>query len=326
MKSAICTRYGLPDVLQLKNVEKPIPKRDEVLIKVYVATVTSGDCRVRALNVPLGFNFIMRSVLGFSKPRQPILGSELAGVVEAIGKDVSKFKVGDAVFAFSDMAMGCYAEFKCISQNSAIALKPSNLSFEESAALSFGGTTTLSFLRRAKIQLNDKVLVIGASGCVGTAAVQLAKYFGAVVTGVCSTANIPLVKSLGAWDVIDYTREDFGVNNEQYDIIIDAVGGAPFERYEASLKDGGRVLMLVAGLPDMLYAPWIAMTSNKKLIAGPVAFSADDIRFLADLAQAGNLISVIDKRFPFEQIVEAHRYVDTGRKKGNVVLTLTHSV
>lgn len=291
-----------------------------------MATVTSGDCRVRALNVPLGFNFIMRSVLGFSKPRQPILGSELAGVVEAIGKDVSKFKVGDAVFAFSDMAMGCYAEFKCISQNSAIALKPSNLSFEESAALSFGGTTTLSFLRRAKIQLNDKVLVIGASGCVGTAAVQLAKYFGAVVTGVCSTANIPLVKSLGAWDVIDYTREDFGVNNEQYDIIIDAVGGAPFERYEASLKDGGRVLMLVAGLPDMLYAPWIAMTSNKKLIAGSVAFSADDIRFLADLAQAGNLISVIDKRFPFEQIVEAHRYVDTGRKKGNVVLTLTHSV
>ena len=326
MKSAICTRYGLPDVLQLKNVEKPIPKRDEVLIKVYVATVTSGDCRVRALNVPLGFNFIMRSVLGFSKPRQPILGSELAGVVEAVGQDVSKFKVGDAVFAFSDMAMGCYAEFKCISENSAIALKPSNLSFEESAALSFGGTTTLSFLRRAKIQLNDKVLVIGASGCVGTAAVQLAKYFGAVVTGVCSTANIPLVKSLGAWDVIDYTREDFGVNNEQYDIIIDAVGGAPFERYEASLKDGGRVLMLVAGLPDMLYAPWIAMTSNKKLIAGPVAFSADDIRFLADLAQAGNLISVIDKRFPFEQIVEAHRYVDTGRKKGNVVLTLTHSV
>ena len=326
MKSAICTRYGLPDVLQLKNVEKPIPKRDEVLIKVYVATVTSGDCRVRALNVPLGFNFIMRSVLGFSKPRQPILGSELAGVVEAVGQDVSKFKVGDAVFAFSDMAMGCYAEFKCISQNSAIALKPSNLSFEESAALSFGGTTTLSFLRRAKIQLNDKVLVIGASGCVGTAAVQLAKYFGAVVTGVCSTANIPLVKSLGAWDVIDYTREDFGVNNEQYDIIIDAVGGAPFERYEASLKDGGRVLMLVAGLPDMLYAPWIAMTSNKKLIAGPVAFSADDIRFLADLAQAGNLISVIDKRFPFEQIVEAHRYVDTGRKKGNVVLMLTHSV
>ena len=326
MKAAICTQYGSPDVLQLKNVEKPIPKRDEVLIKVYVATVTSGDCRVRALNVPLGFNFIMRSVLGFSKPRQPILGSELAGVVEAIGKDVSKFKVGDAVFAFSDMAMGCYAEFKCISENSAIALKPSNLSFEESAALSFGGTTTLSFLRRAKIQLNDKVLVIGASGCVGTAAVQLAKYFGAVVTGVCSTANIPLVKSLGAWDVIDYTREDFGVNNEQYDIIIDAVGGAPFERYEASLKDGGRVLMLVAGLPDMLYAPWIAMTSNKKLIAGPVAFSADDIRFLADLAQAGNLISVIDKRFPFEQIVEAHRYVDTGRKKGNVVLTLTHSV
>lgn len=326
MKAAICTQYGSPDVLQLKNVEKPIPKRDEVLIKVYVATVTSGDCRVRALNVPLGFNFIMRSVLGFSKPRQPILGSELAGVVEAIGKDVSKFKVGDAVFAFSDMAMGCYAEFKCISENSAIALKPSNLSFEESAALSFGGTTTLSFLRRAKIQLNDKVLVIGASGCVGTAAVQLAKYFGAVVTGVCSTANIPLVKSLGARDVIDYTREDFGVNNEQYDIIIDAVGGAPFERYEASLKDGGRVLMLVAGLPDMLYAPWIAMTSNKKLIAGPVAFSADDIRFLADLAQAGNLISVIDKRFPFEQIVEAHRYVDTGRKKGNVVLTLTHSV
>lgn len=322
MKAALCTAYGTPDVLQIKDVFKPIPKHHEVLIKVHATSVTSGDCRVRALNVPYGFKFIIRLVFGFSKPRQPILGSELAGVVEAVGSGVTRFKVGEAVFAFSDASMACNAEYKCIAQDGALALKPTNLDFEQAAALSFGGTTVLSFLRRANIQQNNKVLVIGASGGVGTAAVQLAKYYGAVVTGVCSTANIPLVKSLGAQDVIDYTREDFTLNGEDYDIIVDTVGGLPFTRYQKSLKDGGRLLMLVAGLPDMLFSLWVTMTNTKKIIAGPISVRGDDIRFLAELAQTGKFKPVIDRRYPFEQIAEAHRYVDTGRKKGNVVLSL----
>jgi NADPH:quinone reductase-like Zn-dependent oxidoreductase len=322
MKVAICAQYGSPDVLQLKDVEKPTPKNNEVLVKVHAATVTSGDCRVRSLNVPLGFKFIMRLVFGFSNPKQPILGMELAGMVEAVGQDVTRFKAGDAVFAFSDAAMGCHAEYKCMAQDGAVALKPANLNFEEAAALSFGGTTALDFLRKANIQRGEKVLVLGAAGCVGTAAVQLLKHHGAVVTGVCSTANVALVKSLGAQYVVDYTLKDFTRNGESYDIIVDTVGGAPYARYKASLKDGGRVLMLVADLLDMLYAPWVAMTSNKKIIAGPVSVKAEDLHFLAGLAQAGEFRPVIDRSYPLAQIAEAHRYVDTGRKKGNVILTV----
>ncbi|MGB5135470.1 MAG: NAD(P)-dependent alcohol dehydrogenase [Prochlorococcaceae cyanobacterium] len=322
MKAIVYEKYGPPEVLQLREVEKPAPKDNEVLIKTHATTVTSGDWRVRSLNVPAGFGLIIRLVFGALKPKQPILGSELAGVVKSVGKDVSKFKVGDHVFAFSDAAMGCYAEYKCMPQDGAIALKPTKLSFAEAAAISFGGTTALNFLRRGGLQRGDSVLVNGASGGVGTAVMQLAKHFGADVTGICSTVNVELVRSLGARDVIDYTKEDFTQNGKTYDIIVDTVGTALFPRSKASLKDGGRLLMILAGLPDMLQIPWAAMTTNKKIIAGPATASAEDLRFLADLAEAGEFKPVIDRRYPFEQIAEAHRYVDTGRKRGNVIITL----
>jgi len=324
MKAFVYERYGPPEVLHLKEVEKPSPKSNEVLIRIHAATVTSGDWRVRSLHVPAGFGLITRLVFGISKPRQPILGSELAGVVESVGKDVCQFKIGDPVFAFSDTSMGCHAEYKCMPQDGAVLLKPACLSYDEAAALSFGGTTALDFLRRGKLQSGGKVLINGASGGVGTAAVQLAKHFGADVTGVCSTANRELVRSLGASRVIDYTQEDFTQNGETYDVILDTVGTAPFSRSKASLKEGGRLLMVLAGLPEMLQIPWVSMTSRKKIIAGPAAVRVEDLRFLAGLAEAGEFKPVIDRRYPFEQMAEAHRYVDTGRKKGNVIITLKH--
>ena len=324
MKAMVYEKYGPPEVLHLKEIEKPTPKNNEVLIKIQATTVTSGDWRVRSLNVPTGFGLIMRLVFGVSKPKQPILGTELAGVVESVGKDVSKFKVGDPVFAFSDAAMGCYAEYKCMPEDGAVALKPSNLSYEEAAALSFGGTTALHFFKKAKLQRGEKVLINGASGGVGTAAVQLAKHFGAHVTGVCSTANMELVRSLGASHVIDYTVDDFTQNGETYDVIVDTAGTAPFSRSKASLKEKGRLLQVLGSLPDMLRIPWVSITSSKKVIAGPAAGRAEDLRFLAALAEAGEFKPVIDRRYPFEQIAEAHRYVDTGRKKGNVIITLEH--
>jgi len=322
MKAIVYERYGPPEVLQLKEVEKPTPKNNEVLIKTHATTVTSGDWRVRSLNVPVGFGLLMRLVFGVLRPRQPILGSELAGVIESVGKDVSQFKAGDPVFAFSDAAMGCHAEYKCMAEDGAVVPKPSSLTFEEAAALSFGGTTALDFLRRGRLQDGESVLVNGASGAVGTAAVQLARHFGAIVTGVCSTANVALVRSLGASHVIDYTQEDFTRNGKTYDVIVDTVGTAPFSRSQASLKEGGRLLLVLAGLPEMLRAPWVSVTSSKKVIAGPTAVRVEDLRFLAGLAEAGEFKPVIDRCYPFEQIAEAHRYVDTGRKKGNVVITL----
>lgn len=324
MKAIVYEKYGPPEVLKMKEINKPVPSDNEVLIKTLATTVTSGDWRVRSLNVPVGFGLMIRLAFGVTKPRQPILGSELAGVVEAVGKDVTKFKVGDEVFAFSDAAMGCHAEFKSLSQDKAIALKPASMTFDEAAAISFGGTTALNFLRKAKVRQGESVLVIGASGGVGTAAVQLARHFGAEVTGVCSTANVALVKSLGASHVIDYTKEDYAHNGKTYDVIVDTVGSAQFSRSKGSLKDGGRLLMVLAGLPDMLRIPWISMTTNKSAIAGPMASTAEDLLFLAALVDAGEFRTVIDRRYPLEQIAEAHRYVETGRKKGNVVITVKH--
>jgi NADPH:quinone reductase-like Zn-dependent oxidoreductase len=274
--------------------------------------------------MPVGFGFISRLVFGFSQPKQPILGTELAGEIVAVGKNVSKFQVGDQIFAFSDNDMGCYAEYKCLPEDGSIALKPAHLTYEEAAAISFGGTTALDFFRRGKLQRGEKVLINGASGGVGTAAVQLAKHFGAEITGVCSTANIELVRSLGASQVIDYTQSDFTQNGETYDIIVDTIGNAPFTRSKAALKENGRLLMVLGGLPDMLQIPWVSMTSKKKIIAGPAIGRAADLRFLAGLAETGEFQPVIDRCYPFEQIVAAHRYVDTGRKKGNVVITLAH--
>jgi len=322
MKAIVYQRYGPPDVLQLKEVAKPTPRDNEVLIRTHATTVTAGDCRVRSLRMPVGFGLISRLFLGVSKPRQPILGSELAGKVESVGKDVNKFKVGDEVFAFTGARLGCHVEYKCLPEHGAVAMKPTNLTFDEAAAMSSGGTTALAFLRRAKIQSGEKVAVIGASGGVGTAAVQLAKHFGADVTAVCSTANVELVRSLGANHVIDYTKEDFKKGGETYDIIVDTAGTAPFSRSKALLRERGRLLLVLSGLPDILGVPWVSMTSSKIVIAGPAAWRAEDLHFLAKLAEAGEFKPVIDRRYPFEQIVEAHRYVDAGHKKGNVIITL----
>ena len=324
MKAIVYETYGSPDVLQFKEVEKPTPKSNQILIKILATTVTSADWRVRSLTVPTGFKLMVRLVFGLSKPKQPILGTELAGVIESLGDAVTQFKVGDAVFAFNDAAMGCHTQYKCMSQDSAIALKPANLSFEEAAAMSFGGTTALSFFKRAKLQRGESVLINGASGAVGTAAVQLAKHFGANVTAVCSTPNVDLVTSLGADHVIDYTSEDFTQNGKTYDVIMDTAGTAPFKRSKVSLKPKGRLLLVLAGLPDMLPMLWVSLLSDKKIIAGPASGKADDLRFLAGLVKAGEFKPVIDRCYPFELIADAHRYVDTGRKKGNVVIVVQH--
>jgi NADPH:quinone reductase-like Zn-dependent oxidoreductase len=325
MKAIVCSRYGSPDVLQVKELPKPVPADKEVLIKVRATTVTAGDWRVRSMDVPTGFRLLARLALGIRGPRQPILGTELAGEIEAVGKAVTRFQPGDPVFAFSDLRMGCHVEWKCMPEDGAVVAKPANLSYEEAASLSFGGTTALVYLRKAKIRRGDKVLVNGASGGVGTAAVQLAKHFGAHVTGVCSGGNFELVRSIGADALIDYTKEDFTKNGETYDIIVDTAGTAPFPRSKRSLAKGGRLLQIVAGLPDLLRAPWRSLTTDKKVIAGSLTASPDDVRFLAGLAEKGELKPVIDRRFPFEQIADAHRYVDAGHKKGNVVITLDHA-
>jgi len=322
MRAIVYARFGPPEVLELTELPKPAPRDREVLIKVRATTVTAGDWRCRSRIVPEGFGLLAGLVLGFGRPRQPILGSELSGEVVSVGKAVTRFKAGDQVFAFTDTAMGCYVEYKCLPEDGRLALKPANLSLEEAAALSFGGTTALAFLRKAGIEQGEKVLVNGASGGVGTAAVQLARHFGAVVTGVCSTGNLELVKSIGAHRVIDYTREDFTRSGETYDVIVDTAGTARFSRSQASLSPGGRLLQVLGSGADMLRAPWVSLTSGKKVVAGSPGSSSEDLRLLADLAEKGRFKPVIDRRYPFEQMVEAHRYVDMGHKRGNVVVTL----
>ena len=321
MKAIVYHRFGPPDVLELAEIPKPTPGNREVLVKVRATTVTAADWRARSLEVPPGFGFAARLVFGFSRPRRPILGMELSGDVEAVGKDVRRFKPGDPVFASTGFRMGCYVEYRCLAEDGELAPKPRNLSYEEAAAMTFGGVTALRFFRSAKIRSGDEVLVNGASGACGTAAVQLAKHFGARVTGVCSTANLELVKSIGADRVIDYTKEDFTLSADRYDIIMDTAGTAPYARSERSLKKGGRLLLVLGSLPDMLRAPWVSMTTDKKIIAGAAGEGAEDLRFLSRLAESGRYRPIIDRRYLFEQVVEAHRYVDTGRKRGNVVLT-----
>lgn len=322
MRAVVFDKYGPPEVLRLQEVAKPIPKDHEVLIKIHATTVTAGDHRLRSLDVPTGFKLMSRLIFGFFKPKQPILGSEFSGVVEGLGKDVKNFKVGDEVFGFADASMGCYAEYRCMSERGNVLPKPSHLTHEQAAALSFGGTTALHFLRRGGVQSGQTVLVNGASGAVGTACVQLAKHFGAEVTGICSSANVELVRSLGAEHVIDYTQEDFTKNGQTYDIIVDTVGTVPISRCKASLKERGRILLISGSLPAMLQGMWFSLTTKKKAVAGVALGNLEDLRFLAKLAQDGEFTPVIDRQYSLEQIVEAHRYVDTGRKRGNVVITV----
>jgi NADPH:quinone reductase-like Zn-dependent oxidoreductase len=322
MKAIVYEKYGPPDVLQLKEVAKPTPKDNELLIEVRATTVSSGDARLRAMNVPVGLGLVGRLAFGVFAPRKQILGAELSGVIAAVGKNVTRFEVGAPVFAMGGVRMGCYAEFRVIAEDGSVAKKPANLTFEEAAAMSFGGTTALTFFRRGKLTSGERILINGASGAVGTAAVQLAKHFGAHVTGVCSTANVELVRSLGADVVIDYTKQDFTRNAEAYDLIMVTAGTTPFARSMGSLKAGGRLLLVLAGLPEMLGAPWVSMTTDKKVVAGPASERPEDLRFLAELAEQGKYRPVIDRSYPLERIAEAHAYVDTGRKKGNVVITV----
>ncbi len=324
MKAYVCRGYGGPDVLELKDVPTPAPKDNEVLIKVYATTVTAADWRVRTLDVPKGLGLLARLALGLTRPRQPILGTELAGIIETAGKNVTRFKPGDAVFAFPGGKMGCHAQYCVVAENGPVVNKPENLTFEEAASLPFGGSTALHFLRKAGLKAGDKVLVIGASGGVGTALVQLAKHFGAEVTGVTSTANLELVTKLGAGRVIDYTSGDFSTALECYDIIADAAGATSFSRCKAALKDKGHLLAIAGGLPEMFSALLAPITSRKRVIVGPAEERPDDVQQIADLAKSGALRPVIDRCYDFAQMSEAHAYVETRRKRGSVVVTVPH--
>lgn len=325
MKAAVYHKYGAPSVVALKDVPKPTPNNNEVLVKIHASTISSADWRARSLILPSGFGLLGRLIFGIFGPRKPILGCELAGEIVELGKKVSKFNVGDHIFAIQGAAFGGHAQFVVIPQDGAMALKPANLSWEEAAALSFGGTTAFDFLTiKGKIQHGETVLVNGASGATGTAVVQLAKHFGAEVTGVCSTANLELVRAIGADKVIDYTTTDFTKNGEVYDIIIDTAGTAPWARSKASLAEKGRLLLILGSLPDMLRAAFVSKKNGKKLIAGVAREHAEDLHFLAKLAEAGIFKPVIDRIYPLDQIVAAHALVDTGHKKGSVVIKIDH--
>ncbi len=330
MKAIVYTEFGPPDVLQLKEVEKPSPKENEVLIKIYATAATTGDANARGFtHVPPGFGPLPRLMFGITGPRKPIIGADLAGEIEAVGKDVKSFKEGDQVYGIDGNNLGAYAEYVCRLEEGALALKPINMTFEEAAAVPFGACTALHFLRdKANIQSGQEVLVNGASGGVGNYAVQLAKYFGAEVTGVCSTRNIELVKSLGADKVIDYTKEDFTQSGETYDIIFDVVGGKiSFSKCKDSLKENGYFLAVAGGLIEAIQMQWTSVVGSKKVIfgGGMASERKDYLIFFKELIEAGQLKAVIDRQYPLEEMVAAHRYVDEGRKKGSVVITVAHN-
>ena len=320
MRAVICTKYGSPDVLQLREVDKPIPKDNEVRIRIYATTVGPAACAFRK-----GDPFIVRMIYGLRRPRYSILGTELAGEIEAIGNNVKLFKVGDQVFGTSANSSGAHAEYKCLPETGVLAIKSADMTYEDAAAICDGATTALTFLRdKAKIQKGQKVLINGASGAVGAYAVQLAKSYGAEVTGVCSTRNLELVKSLGAATVIDYTQEDFTKNGHTYDIIFDAIGKSSFLRCKGVLSQQGGYLSTAPSLAIMVQMLWTQKSTGKRAIFATAGLiqNKENLVSLRELFEAGKLKSVIDRRYPLEQIAEAHRYVDKGHKKGNVIITV----
>ncbi len=321
MKAAVYRAYGPPDVVRLEDAPKPVPGDREVLVKVLATTVSTADWRARSLEMPPGFGPIGRLIFGVFGPRKPILGTELSGVVEAVGSRVTRFKPGDEVFAFPGAGFGCHAEFRSVAEDGPVMAKPANLSHEEAAALSFGGATALHFLRdRCGLKAGEKVLVIGASGCVGSAAVQIARHFGAEVTGVSSARNLDLVRSIGADNVIDYAETDFTATGARYDVIFDTTGSASYARCESALAEGGRLVLILANLWQMLSAIRSRRIGGRKIIAGPAPERREDLETLAAMAEAGAYKPVIDSVYPLAKAAEAHARVDTGRKRGSVVL------
>jgi NADPH:quinone reductase-like Zn-dependent oxidoreductase len=323
MKAVVYRKYGSPDVLQLEEVAKPIPKGNKVLIKIFATSVSSGDVRMRSFNIPPLPWIPMRLAIGLTKPRKKILGMAVAGEIETVGKDVTEFRTGDKVFGSTEFAMGAHAEYVCMPEKGVLITKSHDMSYEESAALPFGGFTALHFLRKGDIQSGQKVLIYGASGALGTYAVQLAKHFGAHVTGVCGTSNLDLVISLGADKVIDYTKADVAASMETYDIIFDTIGKSPFSDCIHALTKNGCYLRAVhMTLKPILRGLWTSLTSSKKVIGGVTATKVEDLIFLKELVETRKIKPVIDRCFPLEQTAEAHRYVDQGHKKGNVVITV----
>lgn len=317
MKAVVYTQYGQPDVLRLKEVEKPTPGDNEMLVRIKATAVNSGDIRLRKADP-----FAVRFIFGLLKPKINILGSVFSGEVEAVGKDVKSFKAGDAVFGHTDMRFGAYAEYICIRENGSVALKPAGITHAEAAVIPFGGVTALHFIKKAAIKPDQKVLVIGASGAVGSAAVQLAKSHGAIVTGVCSSANRVLVTALGADKVIDYTKQDFTQNGETYDVIIDTVKTINVSRSLKSLSKNGIMILSAAGLSEMLQGIWVSKTSTRRVLTGVISHTASDIILFKKLVEAGSYKPVIDRTYPLAEAAEAHAYVEQGHKKGNVSITI----
>jgi len=325
MRAVVYDRYGPPDVLRLEDVERPVPEEDEVLVRIHATTVTRADCATREANRRSGLlvTVISRLVSGIRRPRQRILGTELAGEVQAVGAAVTEFAVGDQIFGSSGFSFGAHAEFICMRESARIAHKPAGMTFEEAAAICDGALNALWCLRLANLRKGQRILIYGASGAIGTAGVQLAKYFEADVTAVCNTKNLELVRSLGADRVVDYTREDFTKNGETYDVIFDAVGKHSFRRCRGSLKRGGSYLA-TDGLRNLILALWTPRTGDKKVIFSiPPRYTKKDVLFLKDLLEAGKYRPVIDRSYPLEDVVDATRYVETEQKTGNVVLTVS---
>ncbi len=322
MKAAVYRRYGPPSVVVVEDVPRPTPGPNDLLIRVRATTVSSADWRIRSLNVPRGFGFVSRLVFGISAPRQQILGSELAGDIVSVGPAVRNFAVGDAVIAFRGAKLGAHAEYCCIDADSLVVKKPELLSYHAAAALAFGGSTALDFFRRGKLRAGERVLINGGSGTVGSAMLQIAVAFGAEVTVVCSDANRECMQQLGAMRVVDYASSDFASEGVRYDVIVDTVGNAPYKRVREALTEGGRLLLVLATLPQLLHAPWVDLTTKHRVYAGPAAEQLHDLHTLVAMAAAGQFTPLIDRCVPLDQIVAAHARVESGRKRGSIVVKL----